>query len=238
MKKKVAVILVFILGLSLFSPAFSEKTIKVGDYVKFGHYPQSSSSKTEEIEWLVLDVQDGKALLISHYGLDAGQYHNEKTDITWENCLLRYRLNGNFMLDAFTKDERKAILTTHNDNSKEQMDPKFESEGGKETQDYAFLLSYKEVLKYFGARSDDEKNQKARATITRYAESHGSYTNKDYLTTDGHYTAKWWLRSSGWYQNMASMVDVDGSLKNTSVINDSCCIRPAIWVDLNSGYFN
>lgn len=48
--------------------AFSEK-FQMGNTVKFGSYPQENNEK-EAIEWQVLDVRSGKALLISKYALD------------------------------------------------------------------------------------------------------------------------------------------------------------------------
>lgn len=45
---------------------------KVGHYVSFGKYEQdnNTSNGKEKIEWLVLEVKDGKALVISKYALD------------------------------------------------------------------------------------------------------------------------------------------------------------------------
>lgn len=47
------------------------KNAEVGDIFKFGSYEQDNdtSNGKEDIEWLVLEVKDGKALLISKYAL-------------------------------------------------------------------------------------------------------------------------------------------------------------------------
>ena len=47
------------------------QNISVGDVLAFGHYEQDNNPDNgpEPIEWIVLDVQDGKALLLSRYGL-------------------------------------------------------------------------------------------------------------------------------------------------------------------------
>ena len=56
----------------------------VGDYITFGHYPQTASGDDNTpIEWLVLDVQDGKALLISRFALDCQPYKIRYVDMTW-----------------------------------------------------------------------------------------------------------------------------------------------------------
>ena len=53
---------------------------KVGSIVTFGQYEQDNNTGNgpEEIEWIVLDVQDGKSLLLSRYGLDAKPYNTPK----------------------------------------------------------------------------------------------------------------------------------------------------------------
>ena len=42
-------------------------TWKKGDIIKFGNYPQDSNDCKSPIEWLVLDVKENEALLISRY---------------------------------------------------------------------------------------------------------------------------------------------------------------------------
>ena len=53
------------------------KDVKEGDIVEFGRYMQKNDNDMDNIEWNVLDVKDGKALLLSRYALDFKQY-NEK----------------------------------------------------------------------------------------------------------------------------------------------------------------
>ena len=87
--------------------------------IPFGHYEQDNNpgNGPEPIEWLVLDIQDGKALLLSKYGLEAKAYNTKFVDITWENCTLRTWLNGEFLAKAFSAEEQSAILLTEVDNS-------------------------------------------------------------------------------------------------------------------------
>lgn len=53
------------------------KVAKVGDYVFFGAYEQDNNTANgkENIEWLVLEVKDGKALVTSKYALDCKPYN-------------------------------------------------------------------------------------------------------------------------------------------------------------------
>ena len=87
--------------------------IKVGDYIKFGAYEQDSdtSNGKEEIEWLVLEVKDGKALVISKYALDCKPYNESYTEVTWETCTLRSWLNNDFINAAFSAVEKTMIPT-------------------------------------------------------------------------------------------------------------------------------
>ena len=55
------------------------KTVTVGDIISYGSYEQDAdeSNGKEPIEWLVLDVDGDKALMISKYGLDAKPYNTK-----------------------------------------------------------------------------------------------------------------------------------------------------------------
>lgn len=69
----------------------------VGNYVTFGTYPQSEEgTDATPIQWMVLDRDGSKALLLSRYGLDAQPYNTELSEVTWETCSLRSWLNNNF----------------------------------------------------------------------------------------------------------------------------------------------
>ena len=205
--------------------------IEVGGIISFGSYEQDNNldNGPEDIEWIVLDVQDGKALLLSKYGLDAKPYNTEKTDITWEQCTLRAWLNQDFLNTAFSEKEQSAILTTHVDNSDAQGISGWGTTGGNDTEDLVFLLSCHEAYGlYF---TSDE----ARMCLpTDYAVANGTKTSSDYKL-DGYPTAAWWLRSPGTTQYYAALVSSGGSLGYGNVSNDIDVVRPAFWMNLESG---
>lgn len=66
----------------------SNNTVVQGDVITFGAYEQDNnhSNGTEPLEWIVLDRQDDKVLLLSRYVIDCQQYHEEWCDITWGRC--------------------------------------------------------------------------------------------------------------------------------------------------------
>jgi hypothetical protein len=236
--KKLLCILIIIFFVS---SAFAEQpsTPEIGSIVTFGSYEQDNNPDNgpEPIEWIVLDVQDGKALLISKYGLDAKPYNEKYEDVTWETCTLRTWLNGDFIQGAFSTGERSAILTTAVDNSSSQGFSGWSTSGGNNTQDQIFLLSYAEANKYFNVTFTNSNNTNARMSPTAYAVRNGAYTSSDYKTADDTAAGWSWLRSPGSPQNGAASVDLDGTLSYHNVRNYNVCVRPAFWLNPQSDIF-
>ena len=214
-----------------------EDFLTVGNVVTFGHYEQDGdeSNGPEPIEWLVLDVQDGKALLLSKYGLDAKPYNTMNEEVTWKTCTLRSWLNEDFVNAAFTEKEQSAILLTDVDNSGMQKYSEWWSaKGGENTQDKVFLLSYAEANRYLGVEKMNLSNKRARLTPTAYAVSNGAWFDYSYMTEEENPAGSWWLRSPGHDQKCAAFVFKDGSLSDNGVYSESSCVRPSLWVDPES----
>ena len=157
--------------------------------------------------------------------------------VTWEECTLRTWLNGTFMNKAFTANEQTGILLTNVDNSSSQGYSRWSTSGGNNTQDKIFLLSYAEANQYLDVTYGDSKNMKSRVAPTAYAKKQEAYTYGSYKTADGDVTGWWWLRSPGRGQSSAAYVGFDGSLRDYNVLLDSACVRPALWINLESGIF-
>ena len=209
--------------------------------ITFGYYEQDNNldNGPEPIEWIVLDVQDGKALLLSKYGLDAKLYNDEFADVTWEACTLRTWLNSDFLNAAFSETEQRVILLTDVDNSDDQgfdwtTIVRNQITGGNNTQDFIFLLSYAEANRYLGVIWEGDSNTKSRVTPTAYAMANGARTwNKD-LTADGEPAGWWWLRSPGYNQSNAAYVHSGGSLGGRNAYSGGGVARPALWANLES----
>ncbi len=213
----------------------------LGNIVAFGRYEQDNNSAngSEEIQWIVLDYdeKEHKALLLSRYGLDAIPYNTEWVDITWEKCTLRSWLNGEFLQSAFSSGERALILTTAVDNSASQGNREWETDGGNNTQDQIFLLSYAEANRYLKVSYYDSNNTRARVAPTEYAIANGAWANNEYQTIDGEAAWWWWLRSPGDIQHSAAYVNYNGSLLYSSVFNTNVVARPAFWLNLDAELF-
>lgn len=214
------------------------KTTHGGKCIVLGQYPQTKDGKDNTpIEWMILDHNGQRALVVSKYGLDAQPYNITENAVTWETCTLRTWLNGTFYNKAFSSAEQAAILTTNVDNSKNQCYSGWDTSGGNNTQDKVFLLSYAEANKYFDVTHDTTSNTKSRVASTAYAIAQGANTYYSNKTADGTNAGWWWLRSPGIRQHDAARVGADGSLLDYYVYSDSVSVRPALWVNLESGIF-
>jgi len=99
------------------------------------------------IDWLVLEVSDGKALLLSEQLLEPGRYNDRWDQVTWRSCSLRWYLNGDFYDKTFSEAEKSRIAETTVINNDNQW---YGTPGGSDTTDKIFILSIEEVVKYFG----------------------------------------------------------------------------------------
>ena len=220
-------------------------SMTLGDVITFGTYPQTAAgTDSMPIEWIVLDYDEAnhKALLLSKYGLEAKTYNNnpEYTVVTWEICSLRAWLNNDFLNKAFSVKEQSAILTTEVDNSISQGYSEWHTDGGNNTQDKIFLLSCAEANRYLNVKyweDDDGKNTKSRVAPTEYALQNGAWASYSDQTADGKPAGCWWLRSPGLLRINAALVVNSGSLYYYNVGSDLGVVRPAFWLNLDSGIF-
>lgn len=77
-----------------------------GDIVRFGSYEQDgdSSNGQELLEWIVLERDGYRLLLLSKYLIEEMQYSATQYD-TWETSSVRMWLNNEFLQTAFSNDE-------------------------------------------------------------------------------------------------------------------------------------
>lgn len=194
-----------------------------GKIVQFGRYPQTTEGNDDTVvEWQVLDRDGRNALLISRYGLDVQPYTWPSAQITWEQCTLRIWLNDTFANRAFSQEEQQAILMTTVVNGSDEG--YWKTDGGNDTQDKIFLLSYRQAEQYFDVTINNNENIKSRMQPTDYALAHGAGK------------LGWWLRSQGPEQDTAARVYSVGALDYDFTSFEEC-VRPALWVNIDSGVF-
>ena len=94
------------------------------DTVLFGKYEQDNNFENgkEDIEWIIIDVKDGKVKLLSKYILDRIEFETSKKDELYEDSYFRYWLNNIFYNIAFDKEEKKKILYEKYDERKNIYD--------------------------------------------------------------------------------------------------------------------
>ncbi|MBQ4528172.1 MAG: hypothetical protein II998_08880 [Clostridia bacterium] len=205
---------------------YSATDYRVGDYITFGKYEQDNifDNGKENLEWKIVDIKDGKALLVSKYGLECKPYNNKRSIVTWESCSLRQWLNNEFFINAFNGSEQAMILTTNVVNADNAS---LGTEGGNDTLDKVFLLSSGEVEKYFGSESD------RLCMPTSYASNTGVYANGDGICW-------WWLRSTGGTHYHAVGVDIGGVIYSYGYevydagrdAHSYLAVRPAVWIKI------
>ena len=199
----------------------SFSNLQVGQTITFGYFEQDNNidNGSEPIEWEVLDVKEGKALIISKYSLVHKKYHGSWANVNWKTCSLRKWLNGDFLEVAFGSYDQKMIVSTT-----VILDEDLEGiKQDNNTTDKVFLLSVSEANKYF-------RSESARICYeTPYCMAEGK--KGDYNV---ELKAWWWLRSSKETSD-APFVKYDGSVdaKGRYVDNQTFAVRPAMWIYLN-----
>ena len=182
-----------------------------------------------KFKWNVLDVQDGKALLLTENVVEYRPYNKESKSITWAASTIREYLNDQFITNTFSPAESARILETELENNDNAW---YESEGGEDTIDQVFLLSAEEVLKYFG---DSGMYAQGDPDVTIYFVS-DEYDEARKAVFEGapEEGPTWWfLRTPGFKNGRAAEVSEYGWLLmyGDCVIAD-WGIRPAVWVSL------
>lgn len=218
---------------------YNFRNVKVGDIIKFGHYEQDDDMNNgkEEIEWIVLSKDKEKIFVMSKYVLDIIPYNNEITPITWEKCSLRKWLNKDFINSAFSKKERSMIRKVKNINID---NPETGTDGGKNTKDKVFLLSFEDMQKKeYGFNKTGEWDIYRRSAPTPYAIAQGYYISPTigadqmvyYSTDDGRYTCWWWLRTIGYIETNACEVGENGGIDTYgSTVFCKHGVRPALYI--------
>ena len=195
----------------------------VGGTIMYGYYPQAVNSAVpgaenivDPIKWRVLQVSADRALLISDKLLERKRYHSTFTPVTWATSDLRVWLNNDFKNKAFNEDELIGIATVTNINPN---NPTHGTDGGPDTEDKIFLLSYGEATRSLTSPA---------ARIAHRTNWTGS-TSADY----------WWLRTPGTTQEYAAVINSSGNPRADGINVEATMeyARPAIYIDLTSPIF-
>ena len=180
--------------------------VEIGDIITFGKYEQNNSEAdgSEPIEWIVLDKQDSRLLLLSKYIL----FKSQNQGMSWNSCSLRNTLNTDFVSIAFTPDEQSEICRT------------IVEEGGNASTDRTFLLSEEEAILYFPSEESRICDYSVSSRNGSSAWTLRSYSVAD--TTDKHIYQNAYVSING-------EIEYHQFLSPSS--NLTAGVRPALWLD-------
>lgn len=182
--------------------------LRCGDVIKFGQYYQKTADTKQDIEWVVMEIEDDSAVLLSKYGLDAVPFNQDPSTNKWELCSLRKWLNQKFLREAFTAKEQERLLSS-------SVQPGLK--------DKVRLMSLEEAKKCLSSN-----NKLMPCQATSFAKMRGAYVEKK--TSAGY----WWLGAEGCFDNCVLSVNEDGSLHTEGYYPNykNQLVRPVIWLKL------
>ena len=208
---------------------------EIGSTVQLGFYPQGSkaSGEKEIVDWIVLDRDGSKLLLISKYALDCLPFESaneSQVHASWQTCLLHRWLNETFLNEAFDAGEARLLVGREPDEDPQGHGPRLGFDAPAER---VFLLSVSEADRYFPT------NEARRCLPTRYAIRRGAYQS-----SVGR-ACFWWLRTTVDHTEQtlegepvenitrAALIGSTGRIVEIGhyMSNQQYCVRPVIWVD-------
>ena len=220
------------------------KNAQPGQRIYFGSYYTGSDKEYREkkdIAWIVLEVKDGKAMLISEKNIDYEFWGKENFNdqmLSWEDSFLRNGLNNIFLFKAFSDEEIAKIADTvvvpdedtHVDRFADALN-KYERVKENEVVDKVFVLSMSEAMKYFPT-DESRKSEPTEYTIqqNRYMEP-ALFHTVDLIHDETH---SWWLRTridTVNDEHFICYVEDSGRIVRGSASNNHA-LRPVIWVSM------
>ncbi len=220
-------ILALLLALLLLAPsAMAEDTLRGYDkkqgyvYLTLGTFPQTAEGGLEPILWRVLQVEDGRAYILSEYVLEARRIHGDYNEYANKP---NAKKNPGFDGD-FTQTEMAQYLngdfTAHFTSAE------------------LALLSPDETLGMFTLLSSDElkdknlgfsKDNDRKAWGTEYAKANGLFV---YGSSRGNHSPYWSRTQSSTNRQGARCIKSKGELGYINVITLDEGMRPACWLDM------
>ncbi len=196
-----------------FAPQYEAlKNATIGDTVVYGYASNknwTSVNGNDEIEWIVMEIKDGKMLLITKNALYedsfdwyAGDYDNNKREfnpenVSWNKSTIRNYLNEIIFNEIFIGKAAEFIC---------------DAETSQGVLDKLFFFNYEETQKYFGIdKTGKIKNQEIG------------------VLKDGK---GYWIRTTENDEDFQCVIYADGSIGSPDAKQKNG-VRPAMWVDIS-----
>ena len=218
------------------------KDAEIGDIVQMGTYEQDGDTETEDpIYWDVLDKDGDSILIISHDVIGYQRFSDSPNCVIWEDSQIRTWLNEEFYTDAFDKETQARIRESVLENPSiagyvtSGVDEANQESRGDAT-DRIFLLSQKEIEKYYGHKLPKAEAllcKPSKAVLQRYEEIEQQRVHEKvpFVTSvpDVSEGISWMLRSTGKSQNQISIIRGDGYYSQC-LADYYQGVRPAMWI--------
>jgi len=200
---------------------------KTHNIIKFGRH-----------DYRVIDEQDGKMLILSDKVIDFRRMLPTRARTTWAESELRGYLNSEFY-NSFNDEEKTRIIQTRLENKDNKW---YKKPGGEDTDDYIFLLSIEDEIKYFGDSGDYDRRKgwywSGEGDIMEYKSGKGQFLYDQYNAAriaedmNGKPTFRY-TRSIGKYDKAFSVVNHIGSIIVTGCyVENNNGIRPSMWIKI------
>ena len=186
-----------------------------GMTVLFGEYEQDGNvfNGMEPIEWRILDIVDGKALLMSVYSLEKVPYNSAvPRGITWEDASLNTWLRESFYEQAFTVYQKMSIVS--------MPENAVNTDGltNDYTDSFVSILSDLQISKYL-PKMDDRV-----CYPTKHSSQGGGKTQNG--------ASMWFTWKPGEITPYGRYVTSTGSVYLAGENQKTILVRPCIWVKL------
>lgn len=191
-------------------------------YIHFGQYPYDRKGNVEPVLWRILEVKDGKALLLTEQIIDCRQV----IDVTDEKAIKNYtyrRITHYTESDLYTWLNTEALDTLLGDSvMRNALVP--DEWGGK-----FFILSDEQFLNVdYGFTNDRWNEQKPRqATVTPYGKKRGVYESNE------NGKASYWVNAIKEVEGYKlQLVGYDGHMSWGAYSRKNVGVRPSVQLDL------
>ena len=211
------------------------ENVSVGTCFTFGNYKQGKNGEILPIEWRVLEIEDGKALVLTDAVLDEVAFNEIEKSVTWNNCTLRKWMNDDFLNAAFSSSEQEKIATVviNNHSTIQFIDENgktYKSKKSDDTEDKIFALSIEETVKYCSTHPGAMYSEYIYDKYGMGMENASWWTRSTALDSIGdevvQYSA-WISNGDDWYVESNDYHSfIQGDVRVTEFV------RPAMWIIL------
>ncbi len=219
-----------------------------------GHYRWKDAEewhyfRFDPIRWRVIGLEDEKACLMADKLMDCQPWNAVTGPVAWENSTVRSWLNGfsdsenvagidyqgkGFLDIAFSDSERAAILKTTVEN---KPNSRYQTDCGKDTEDFVFLLSNSEVYEsetaarngFYAHSGKDDPSKRFRSTM--YAKCRGAW----WSSVDNYKgNSFWFMRTNGYNPESVTYICDFGYIYSRGTIStcEDAGLLPAMWISL------